>query len=124
MSGSAIELTRISGSASFSNIVIVGNQLALNLNGIIADASGAFNNVVVNDNSINLSSGSSNSAINFLAVSVFHIGGNVIHGNGGTPVGITVAAGSSTGLISPNLYSALTTSINNASSSTTVVTVP
>lgn len=123
MSGAAVSLTRTSGSATFTNVLINGNQFAGDANGVVTDTSGAFGNVMINDNVMTLSSGSGD-GIGLNAVSTFHIGGNLIVSGGGTPTGISISSTNANGLISPNMFVGMTNNIINASGSTTVVTVP
>jgi hypothetical protein len=119
----AVELSRSSGSANFSNIEIVGNQMSINPNGVITDASGAFGFLTIDGNIIGLSS-STGTAIGLSNVANFIVGNNVLAGQAGSSVGIAVTSSSSNGIISPNVYQGLGTNINNASGSTIVVTVP
>jgi hypothetical protein len=113
---SAIELSRSSGTATFSNLVIVGNQLAINPNGIVTDSSGFLSNVVISGNSIR---GTTASCVSLNNVSLFNISGNVFQNNSsGTAIGI--AANCSSGKIGKNTYSGFVTTVNNLSSTTFV----
>jgi len=114
----AIELSRSSGSATYSLISIVNNELGINPNGISTDGSGAFSNVTVTGNVIGLTSGTG-SGISLSAVTQFYVGGNTIGANGGTPTGIGVPATSSNGKIGKNSFSGFPANGNIANSSST-----
>lgn len=114
-----IELSRSSGTAKFSNVVIVGNQIAICPNGIVSDASGFLYNLTIQGNSFQLTSGTG-VCINLSSATNFNIAGNVFQGNGGTPGGVSIAAACVNGKIGKNVNANLTTAVANASATTLV----
>lgn len=116
MSGQAIALSRQSGLFNFTNINITGNEIAVGPTGIQTDASGFISSLIIADNVINLVGTGAGWGINLATVSHFYLGGNVIKGNGGTPVGVTIAASCSNGKVGKNAYSTLAGTLDNLSS--------
>jgi hypothetical protein len=113
----AIELSRQSGTAEFSNIVITGNQMAINPNGVLSDASGAFSEVSIVGNIIQLSSGSG-TAIGLYGVTNFNVSSNTLKGNGGSPTGVAISSASANGMVGLNTYASFATPLTNSSSTT------
>lgn len=120
MTDQCISMARQSGSSNFTNITITGNELAVGPTGIQTDASSFLSSMVIADNIINLLGSGSGWGVNLATVSGFYIGGNVIKGNGGTPVGIAIAASCSNGKIGKNNYATLSGTLNNLSTTTFV----
>lgn len=114
----AIELSRSSGTATFSKITILGNELGINQNGIVADASGAISDLSITGNAIDLTSTTTGACISLGSVATFAISNNTCIGNGGTPTGISIASGSSNGKVGANTYKNLTNTLSNLSATT------
>lgn len=117
MSQQAVSLARQSGTFNFSNLIFTGNEFAVENTGIQTDASNFINELIVQGNVFNLSSGAGY-GINLATVTDFNIGGNTFKGNGGTPNGITIAASCANGKIGKNTYASLSSTLVNSSTST------
>lgn len=115
----AIAFSRPTGTSSLSNIIITDNEIAINPTGITFDASGAWGDITIANNTIQLAPGTG-TCIALQSGNNFNIGGNTLTGNGGTPSGIVVAAACSNGKIGSNTYGTLSTYINNLSVTTTI----
>lgn len=120
MVNQCIALNRQSGTANFTNITIVGNELAVGPTGIQTDGSNFITTMTIANNVINLVGTGAGFGINLATINHFYIGGNVIKGNGGTPVGITIAANCGNGKIGKNAYSTLSGTLTNLSTTTFV----
>lgn len=119
MASSCISLARQSGSSNFSNIVITGNELAVSANGLFSDANNFISEFIFANNVVNIIGGTGATyGLNISTITDFYIGGNVFKGNGGTPAGIAIAASCVNGKVGKNVYSTLTTSIVNSSTTT------
>lgn len=124
-----VQLSNPGGSGIlFANVVISGNQFAGQGAPIAANDThtGWLTALAITGNVIQLGATNNPVGIQITAASVFNVGGNTISGNGGTGTsfGILINATASQGLISPNIFNNLTTSISNASGSTSVVVIP
>lgn len=119
----AIQFARTTGSSTFSLIMITGNELGINKNGIIFDTSGAFAGVTITGNLITLNGSNSGTALIIGTLSSFTVVGNVLIGAAGT-TGVTIAATSSNGVVGANVFNGFTTNLTNASASVSVMVVP
>lgn len=104
------------GGAICSNIVICGNQFALNPRGIDMSSATAFlRNISITGNTINVTAAGTYGIIG-VELARYSISGNIIGGVGsGTPVGISLDGTCSAGIIGENSYANLTTNISDAS---------
>lgn len=120
MSAQDISFARQSGTSNFTNIVVTGNELAVGPTGIQTDGSSFLSSMLIANNVINLQGAGAGWGINLATVNGFYIGGNVIKGNGGTPVGIAIASTCSNGKVGKNTYATLSGTLNNLSTTTFV----
>ena len=118
-----ISLAKGTGTA-FGNIVIAGNYLTVGTNGngfgVTDDANpGWLNGVSIIGNLFNLTN-SSSTAIALANTTNLNVTGNLIQGNGGTPTGITIAAGATNGIVNSNVIRNMTTPLTASSASVRV----
>jgi len=118
MTVAAIQLSRMSGSASFSHVCLSNMQIAICKNGIQVDASGFMSKLTITGGSISLTSGVGTSAIGLGSVADFNIGGMSIIGNGGSPTGISIAAACTKGKVGNIAYTSMFVNANNSSTTT------
>ena len=112
----SIVFARTSGTATFNQVVITGNQFALSGAHIASgDTSGFLSEVVITGNSFSewTGYGSNTYAIGLNKVSDFIISGNLFLGNGGTSTGIS-SVDCAYGKVGINSYKDLTTIIVQA----------
>ena len=105
------------GGASFSQVIINGNQFALTP--YMIDMSGAtafLAGVSITGNTFALNA-SGTYAINMANINRYQIAGNTFYGGGGTPTGINLASSCSNGQIGPNNFVSITTPISDSSTS-------
>lgn len=99
------------GSTSFVNVVITGNEFSVGGLAIATDSTGFLSEVVIAGNQINMGAGGSNACISLNAVTDFYIGGNLIKGNGGAGSSAVNIASCANGKIGINTYANLPTPI-------------
>jgi len=105
------------GGASFTQVVITGNQFALSPYFIDMSTASAFlTKVVITGNSFALNA-SGTYAINMGAVTQYEIAGNTIAGGGGTPTGILLGASCTGGQLGLNNYISLAAPVNDSAAS-------
>jgi hypothetical protein len=112
---SSITLQRSSGTATFKNIVIVGNQFLKPSYIIQTDNSGAFSNIVIESNSFTLDNTASGNGILLNNVKDFTVGSNVFQGSAGQTA-IYIESTCVNGKILPNTYTGLGSISNNSTS--------
>lgn len=111
---------RQSGTGTFSNMLITGNQFAgiqypVNFNNGTA---GWLNNITITGNIFPVIA--SGVGVNISTAGNFNVSGNVFSAANATSVAVTVAATASSGQIGPNNYNGFTTAISNLSTTTAV----
>lgn len=114
-----IQMERASAGATFSNIVISGNQIAGQPNPInLNDANtGWLSDVNVTGNIIDIKS-TGGTGVTITAAANAHVGGNVITSQGGTTFGIALGSGASGVVFGVNQFNGLTTNIDGSTSVT------
>lgn len=105
------------GGATFSQVLITGNQFALEPYGIDMSGATAFlSGVSIVGNTMALNA-SGTYGVNMANVNRYNITSNTFFGGGGTPTGILLAASCSNGQLGPNQFVSITTPINDSSTS-------
>lgn len=113
----AMKFATDGGGATFSQVVITGNQFALEPYGIDMSGATAFiSGVSIVGNTFALNA-SGTYGINMANINRYLITGNTFFGGGGTPTGILLAASCSNGQLGPNNFVSITTPINDSSTS-------
>lgn len=108
-----IYLQRPSGSLTFGNVVIAGNQISNTHFGIQIDSNaGWLSRIAISGNQITLPA-SDGVCVALGAPSSFLIDGNEFYGQSGTTYGVSIGSSATGGLIGTNGYHNLTTKIDN-----------
>lgn len=88
MNGSGVSLTRSSGTQTFKNIVIQGNEFAGQSFHISSDSNTFIEQMVVSGNVFQMPGSGLTYGIALVAVNDLSVSGNVFRGNGGTPLAL------------------------------------
>lgn len=121
MAQQGIVLAQQTVGANFVNVAITGNEFSVGAVAIATDASGFLSEVNISGNQINMGATGSNACIALNNVTDFHIGANLIKGNGGVGSSAINITNCTTGKIGPNTYSNLPNPLSVTGSPTVVV---
>jgi hypothetical protein len=104
MNSAGVSLTRSTGTETFKNIVIQGNEFAGQSFHIASDSTTFLEQMVINGNVFQMPGSGSTYGIALVAVNDLSIGGNVFRGNGGTPLALGLTSCVNVKIGSDNIY--------------------
>lgn len=116
-----IVLAQQTGGTAFVNVCITGNEFSVGDIAVATDATGFLSEVNISANQINMGAVGSNPCIALNSVTDFHIGANLIKGNGGSGSAAISITSCTNGKIGPNTYANLPNPLSITSSPTVSV---